>query len=113
MFVGGIDPYIDLSPQPSRPVLGTPNLAAIPCGPAGDRSQDFIAFGGVFGGTGGAVMSVLASAVLDIPGSDTAVGTRVELYGPNGGSANQLWTATEQGALLVSTLSGLCLAACS
>lgn len=90
---------------------GTPNLAAVPCAAAGDRSQDFIAFAGVFGGgdSGGALMSVAASAVLDIPASDASAGARVELYSPNGGP-NQRWSAA--GGAIVSGLSGLCLAAC-
>ena len=94
---------------------GTPNLAAVPCAAAGDRSQDFIAFAGVFGGGsggGGALMSVAASAVLDIPASDASAGARVELYSPNGGSPNQRWTAGGPGGAIVSGLSGLCLAAC-
>lgn len=96
---------------------GTPNLAAVPCAPAGDRSQDFIAFSGVFRagapgvGVGGSLMSVVASAVLDIPASDASAGARVELYSPNGGSDNQRWAAGPAGEL-VSGLSGLCLAAC-
>jgi hypothetical protein len=88
---------------------GTPNLAAIPCAAPGDRSQDFIVFsaGGI-----DAIMSVTASAVLDIPGSDVDAGARIELYGSNGGSPNQRWAFNAAAGTIASALNGYCVAAC-
>jgi len=89
----------------TNPSTGAPNVAAVPC-TAGDTSQLWTLGAGSITNSG-------SGACLDIPGQNSALGTRVETWSCNGGS-NQQWTYAAAGSgWLVSGLNGACLALCA
>lgn len=93
----------------TNPDTNTPNLSLVACD-SRDKSQGFL----WFPSHKGVLMSVTQGLFVDVPNSSPTAGTRLELYGNNGGNLNQQWTinATAITTHIATALNGFCVAAC-